>query len=303
MDEERIIEMESRIQELLAGELSQAEMSELLAEIARNDDARRILSEMIELQRQSRRCFGYDVDDAATKTSLAGTIDAMRSTHISAGTTRGRRNACSLIRRFAWPMRVAAMVAIAISVFVAITARRDNRLLRGQLSGGSDQIVALPEPSDDELENIRQVWEKVSEGSGDYKPWVLLSNDGGEFAYMPTDKHTANEHGLILLRCVIVDPEKQIATRMNLLLPARQIVHLTIPDAGRLYDQPISMVISASNEWTGVGLKVGADSDSLSGVCGRVQVGNSTVEIGQFCIDGKKMRVFLQAMALNGGTT
>ena len=302
MDEKLQITLESRIQELLAGQSGQAETAELLAVIARDDDARRILGEMTELQRQSRRCFGYDVDDAATKTSLAGTIEALRSVRdtpvepVRIQPKRRGRSARILIGRIAWPIRAAAMVVIGVSVFLAVTARHDSRMLRNQLTR-MDKTVTFPKPTTDELAGMHLLWKQLSEGSGDSRPWVFFSNGSGQFAYVPSDRHAADAGGPVLLRCMIVGEDKQSAMRINLLLPARQAVHLTVPEAGQLVGQPVQVTVSSSNEWAGMGLKVG---DGPVGVQGRVQIGGGAAEIGQFRLDGRKMRVFLQATTLNG---
>ncbi len=302
MNEELQITLESRIQELLAGQSGQAETAELLAVIARDDDARRILSDMVELQRQSRRSLGCDVDADDLQTSIAGTIDSLRSmrsaTVESVRTQRKRRGRSVriLIGRIAWPIRAAAMVVIGVSVFLAVTARHDSRMLRDQLAR-MDRTVTFPKPTTDELAGMRLLWKQLSEGSGDSRPWVFLSNGTGQFAYVPSDRHAADTGGLVLLRCMIVGEDKQGAMRMNLLLPARQAVRLTVPEAGRLVGQPVQLTVSSSNEWAGMGLKVG---DGPAGVQGRVQIGGGAAEIGQFRLDGQKMKVFLQAMTLNG---
>lgn len=297
MDEELQIAIESRIQELLSGQLGQTATAELLAMIGRDDDARRILAEMVALQRLGRRSFGYDLGGEVIPESLAATIDAMR-TSAPPAFQPGRMRLHSLLGRIAWPMRIAALVVIAVSIYTAVMARHDSRLLRGQLAR-AEQVVTLPEPTIEELARLRRLWNQVSEGSGNSIPWVFLSNGTGQFAYLPANSSDADRKKLVLLRCVIVSSAGQSAMRMNLLLPARQAVRLAVPQAGMLADQPISVAVSATNKWAGLGLNVGSDSDGSTGVRGRVRIGGGAAEIGQFRLDGQKMKVFLQAMTLD----
>ncbi len=301
MDEKLQITLESRIQELLAGELGQTETAELLVVIGRDDEARRILAEVLELQRQSRRSFGYDVGNEVIQASLAKTTGSLHEMSIPAPVTarRSRPNLRKLMMRIAWPIRIAAMVVIGVSVFMAVTARHDSRLLLNQLAR-TEQVVTLPKPTVEELMCLRRVWNQVSESSGNFRPWVFLSNGTGQFAYVPADSVATNGSKLVLLRCVIVSGERQSTMQMNLLLPAQQAVQLTVPEAGLLAGQPIRLAVSASKEWASIGLNVGSDSDGSAGVQGRVRIGGGATEIGQFRLDGKKMKVILQATTLNG---
>jgi len=79
MDEEPTAQLEGRIQELLAGELAQAETAELLDLIAHDDEAHRILREMIDVQSACRRLFGCDVSDRELRTSLPEVMAALNA--------------------------------------------------------------------------------------------------------------------------------------------------------------------------------------------------------------------------------
>ena len=74
MDEEQSIRFETVVQELLAGELGQAETADLLGRIAEDDNARQILADMLALQQRARQACGYDVQDEAIRAALVGTL-------------------------------------------------------------------------------------------------------------------------------------------------------------------------------------------------------------------------------------
>ena len=79
MDLERQLVLETRIQDLLAGALDEAGRVELLWQIAGDDQARRTLAEMIDVQRQARQALGLDLDPEFVKASLARTLAALRA--------------------------------------------------------------------------------------------------------------------------------------------------------------------------------------------------------------------------------
>lgn len=304
MDEEQAIRIESGIQALLVGKLGQAETAELLARITEDDNAREILADMIALQRQSRQAYNCDVEDEVIQAALARTLDALkafgvRRSETSDGATvpavhrRRKRN----LRVLAWPVRIAAIVLIGVCVYVAVVARQDREVLRNQLAR-MEEYVALPKPTAGELAGFRQVWFQVAESSESTRPWVFLSDGRGEFGYVPVEAGADDANELILLRCVIVDVDGRAAKQMNLLLPARRALRLTVPDAGQLVGRPLRVTVSATREWAGVDLRVDADTTGSVGLVGRAQVGADAVEIGQFRLSGHKMRVFLQVMTL-----
>ena len=78
MDEEHEIMLETEIQDLLTGSLDGARTAELLLRVGGDDEARRTMVQMIQLQRQARRSVGLDVDDQTMAASLAKTLEALK---------------------------------------------------------------------------------------------------------------------------------------------------------------------------------------------------------------------------------
>ena len=78
MQDERDYELESRVQALLGGDLSPEETDELLLRIAREDRARTVLRESIELRDRSRAAFGYARADEAMRAPMAAVIASPR---------------------------------------------------------------------------------------------------------------------------------------------------------------------------------------------------------------------------------
>lgn len=303
MNEESQIALEGRIQDVLAGELSQRGVAELLATVSRDPEAREVLDEMLAMQRQCRRSIGCDVDEAEIQDSLAETLAAIRSTQAVPKPSRAPQR--GLIARGAWAMRIAAVVVVAASVYLAVTAHNDSRGLRKQLVGIDERIdrISLREPTAKELMAMQRVWREVSQGAEGTRPWVYLSDGAGEFGYLPAGPPTTTDDGPVLLRCVIVGPDGRTARQMRLLLPPRQAVQLVFAEAGTLGKQPIHIAVSGSAERIGVEVRVGHDSTSAVGIRGRTTPGAGVVEAGRFRHLGRTMRVFLQAVALGKNVT
>ena len=76
MNDEEGLALETRIQELLAGRVAQSEIAELLTRIAQDDDARRILGEMVEFQQEARNALAYGVGDEVMRVGTAKAVKA-----------------------------------------------------------------------------------------------------------------------------------------------------------------------------------------------------------------------------------
>jgi len=298
MNEKWQIELEEHIQDLLAGSLSQSETPELLDHVAHDDEARQVLADVLAMQRSARASAGCDVGEDVIEGCLKKTLRAVKAVAVidDGRHRKPSRPHSRLMGSVGWLVGMAASVAMVVSIYVATLARQDSRLLRQQLAGAVEsRQLEIAAPSAEEIGRMRQVWQQVSEGSGETRPWVLLSDGGGEFGYVPAAMGTSAD-GMVLLRCVVVSSDGREQTQMNMLLPVRQPVNLTVPQACSLSGQPVTLTISAADDSAGVDINVG---NGPAGVAGRVQVGKAA-EIGQFDLNGKTMRVFLQAKWLTG---
>jgi hypothetical protein len=187
-----------------------------------------------------------------------------------------------------WGFRAAASVAIAVSLYLGITAH-------WPAPPAQPPALALPQVAAAEMNSYRRLWGQLAEPAGS-APWVLLSNGGGEFGYLPgVSGGSAGQ--LILLRCFVLGADGRTVEKVNLLLPARRAVRLLLPEAGRLAGEPLRCEVSTEGRWASFGVTVG-DDPAAAGVQGRVRIGDRPAEIGQFKIDGRELRVVLQAVPL-----
>ena len=79
MNAEQQIDLERRIQDLLAGELGQEDTTRLLTEVACDDESRDVLREMLELQQHCRRSSGLAAADTAMPASLRKVLATLRT--------------------------------------------------------------------------------------------------------------------------------------------------------------------------------------------------------------------------------
>jgi len=308
MNEESRIALESRVQDILAGTPGPRAGAGLLALICQDAEARGIVGEMLSVQRLARESAGCDVEDEHVADSLARTLAAMRAmpqAENARSATPGRAGLRQLKARVAWPLRIAAALVIASSLYAAVMAHNDSTLLREQLAGMGEKIesISLREPTAQELTGMRKVWREVSQGVEGARPWVYLNNGDGEFGYLPVDHRAEAPAGLVLLQCVIVGPDRQEVRKMRLLLPARQRVRVVLAEAGTLDGQPVNLDVSGVADRIGVDLRIGSDSASAVGIRGRTRVDGQMTEAGQFRFMGRTMKVFLQAIALDKNVT
>jgi len=296
MQDERDYELESRVQALLGGDLSREETDEILLRIAREDRARTVLRESIELRDRSRAAFGYARADEAMRASMAAVIASVERPErtVPARPWRGAR----ALRAALVPLLVAVVLVGSASVYVAVLSHANNRMLRYQLAAIRASLE-FPKITDAQRDGYRRIWASVSDDPNGPAPWVLLSEDGGQFGYLPRGSVRGPRHRLILVRFLMATPEGRQVGTVDFLVPAGRDLRLSVPQAGRLAGLPVSCEIATSDDWAAVGLSVGKRTAGGVGVRGRVSIGRQWREIGEFRLDGRRMRVAVQALPLD----
>jgi anti-sigma factor RsiW len=286
-----------RLQALLSGSLSPAEMRRVLALVARDDGARRLLDEMLALERTVRAAYGYDRTEEKMKDSLASLLASL-----GAGGIPAAWDPAGAARRPAFRMRwvlgaLAASVVVAASLYVAISTHLLNRSMRGQLNPVLNS-AALPKVTETEKAGYSRIWSEVAQAASGPTPWILLSNGGGEFGYLPSPSAGAGEERLLLVRCLVTPGDDGRVQTINLLVPARRNLRLSLPEIAHLAGQPVACDIAMYADSATVGLTVGKGSADAVGVRGRVGFGDRSVEIGEFLLGGRPMRIVVQAVPL-----
>ena len=167
-----------RLQALLSGSLSPVEMRQVLALVARDGGARRMLDEMLALEHTVRAAYGYDRAEEKMRESLASLLASARAGEIPAekDLARAARRPAFRLRRVLGAL--AASVVVAASLYAAISSHLLNRSMQSQLSQvpGSS---ALPKVTETERAEYSRIWSEVAQAAGGPKPWVLLSDGGG----------------------------------------------------------------------------------------------------------------------------
>ena len=307
--------LELQIDDLLNGGLDAGERARLLSRIACDDCARGVLREAVELQNAARTVYGYDIADAAIPDSLRRVVTespGFRPRSIADGgpppngaavadAHRGNRKERSPFGAFRGVpalVRIAAVVAIAASLYVALAARQDSGKLREELAALRRPMTA-PGLTEDEMANFGKVWNEVLDRDRPTDPWVLLSDGGGQFGYIPAIEGAAAPNKLVLVRCILFNEDGESVSKVNLLLPGRRDVRLSLPEVALTDDLPVRYDVWVAGQQAGIGLTVGDETTGAGGVRGWTNIGESPTEIGQFMLEGKKLRVVLQALPLN----
>jgi hypothetical protein len=285
-----------RLQALLSGSLSPSDMRQVLALVARDDGARRLLGEMLAFERTVRAAYGYDRTEEKMKDSLASLLASL-----GAGEIPPERDRAGAARRPAFRMRrvlgaLAASVVVAASLYAAISSHLQNRSMRTPLNPVLDS-AAMPKVTEAERAGYSRIWSEVAQAARGPKPWILLSNGGGEFGYLPSPSAGAAEERLLLVRCLVTPGDDGRVQTINLLVPARRNLRLSLPEIAHL-GRRLACDIAMYADSATVGLTVGKGSADAVGVRGRVGFGDRSVEIGEFLLGGKPMRIVVQAVPL-----
>jgi len=304
MTDHQELDQERSIHALLCGRLGQAERVSLLKSLAQDEQLRDLLAEIIQTQELARAAYGYPADDPSVPAGLTASIAApAASTRPSSTSKPSNRRLLALgpWRRALW--RVAAIVVIAASVFVAIDVHRSNVLLRNKLAGGGGgEPITTGQLLPADMQRLRDIWSHVVDRRETARPWILMSNGSGEFGYVSgLDKSGPSQP--IVLRLTLVSADGKVVETSNLLLPNQAIGRLALADAGRLWGLPLGLVVDSSNRRTRVALTVSRGDDDGAGISGRVRVGDVAEEIGWLRVAGKDVRVIVQALALRANVS
>ncbi len=301
MQDEQDHDLQARIDALLAGRLGREETDEILLRIAREDGVREILRESIDLRDRSRAAFGYDGADEAMRDSMAAVIASLkpdRRAGLAASVSRGgaldRKRG---VRPAPAVLAAAAVMVTAVAVYLAVLSHRDNRMLRRELAEIRASL-SFPDITRAEREGYRRIWSTIAEDGNGPAPWIVLSENGGEFGYLPETPGSSSRQCLILVRFLMATPDGRRVAAVNVLIPAGRDLRLSVPEAAQVAGLPVSCDIATNDDWAAVGLSVGKQKVGNVGVRGRVSVGRSWLEIGEFLLDGQRMRVAVQALPL-----
>jgi len=284
--------------------MDEKQRQEALLLLARDAQARKILTEMIEVQKASRAAFGYDHADEAIIRSMPSlnimAIEAKSASRIVQTDVREKKSVFLRTGGMTWAWRIAAMFVITASIYVAITAYWSSQNLQIQLAK-TKQLMAVPAMmlTAADVARYRTVWSQVSED--DDNTWVLLTNGSGEFGSISQDSQQMRVRGKVLLvQYRIVDQAGNCVYTADLLIPDRKTMEISLPDAGSIAGLPASLTIATAGNQTTVGLSVGSHENLTTGIVGQMFIGVATKEIGSFSLDGKSLRVFARTQHLKG---
>jgi hypothetical protein len=303
MNDDMQVQLEQSIHSLLCGSLPERSRTALLSNIASNDHARETLREMIEFGQMARVAYGYKLVDEAAAGSFK--LLKVRLAEVSEAAQKAKRSPLrgDILRRITlpqWAIGVAAAVVVAVSLFVAYDLHQSNLRMIAQLAPKTHRSMPSGLTAS-ELENYGRVWSQIADKRDSARPWILLGDSGGQFGYV---NDAGSQERLIVLQIQVLSAEGKVLARNNMMIPAQAVARIAVPDAGRLWGQALGYEIScqksSSGQWAGVAMTIGEGASQKAGISGRVRLGESPSELGQLKIDGKDVRVVVQAVSVGG---
>ncbi len=286
-------ELTEAVDELIAGALPPGRREELLRRLVRDPAARDALAEALDLRSAARSAFGYGDADRAMAPALRKAAERFAR----AGADASAKPGGGRWRNWWRPSRVLNLVAVlvaGVAVWVAVSAHVSSQRLGGDVArlAAAMELPATPPDRGAELERLYRAVRLDANGAA---PWLLVSEEGTEFGYLPSAGGTPR--GPVLLRCILAVPDGQAAKTMNVLLPAGRPLELLLAQAGSVLGRPLACEVMTDGMWATIGVNVG-NGRGGAGVRGRVPIGGRWVEIGEFMLDGRRMRVAVQALPL-----
>ena len=300
IDNDSHLDLERLLHDLICGSLSDGEREEVLSEICSDQGTRNLLAEMLNMQKQARAASGYDQAERQMQASLSrlkAVLAKSEQPKSISGGSQGQKILLPMLTA-AWLWRIAAVVVIGVSLYVAITAHRSNQFLQDQLAQISQRMgTPVITVSATDLAQYRLVWNQVSDGAN---TWVLLRNGQGEFGSI--NSHPPTEltgEKVVLLQYRIVDQAGRSVYAADLLVPDRLGIDVKVPDAGSIAGLPVSLALTTTQGQATVGLSVAGPQAGQAGVVGQTSIGAASGEIGSFKITDESLRVFVKTQRLN----
>jgi len=306
MTENTQLDLECRMHALLCGSLNDIDRQELLSRILHDEQARSFLEVCLAEQQQVRAAFGYDQADDIMQASMRMLKPKL------ADIDTGRRGVLKwMMPARRWLVRMAAVAAIGVSVYVASwAARTDNSVVSQQMADLSNRmqdvlqrvsdIQTLPaiDFSASDRQRYHDIW-KLASGEKDI--WVLVSNETAEFGSLAEEPQGQATDNMLVFGCRILDDHGRVTYRKDLLLPDLATIRETFSPAGSMNEHPVSLAISKIGNRASVGFALGAQGTIRAGVTGEVSIDeNRTDPLGQFAFDGHVFRVFIRTQRLSG---
>ena len=296
MNDETDLQLEGRIHSLLCNELDEERRTQLLGRIVRDERARRILEEMLAVQQGARAAFGYDQAGAAINLSLQRLKESLPGSAPDPA-LQGHRGHSYRLGIGTWVWRATAAAVLVASLAGATVAYLNSRRAQNGVAAMSELMAQLDLKSE-EHGSYRRIWNEIVSPSDRLKPWILLEDGGGRFEYVPASNGAKVSGEFIVVRCLIVDSNREVQEVVNLLLPADRPVRASLGEAGRLAGLALRCSVNATDEWVALDLAVGPEGAGAVGVRGRVRLGQPLAEIGRFKLGHRDLHVFVQAKPL-----
>jgi hypothetical protein len=295
------LDTETQLHALVCGRLDESERLAVLNMLARNEAARDLLREMLDLQENSRRALGYGAADLRARDSLREVAG------LGQAALPGRHGT---VRPNSYVLRAAAAVAVLACAGAAILTMAHRQELSRQIDMLSAQVAKherslereasatsryAMKPS--ELNAYRRLCHEITLPSDTGQPWVLLTNDGGRFEYVPGRDRSPS---YIALRCVVFEADAPPHT-VNLLMPAGPALRLKLADLGDIAGQTVHCTASVEGGSVVLDLSLGMDVPTAVGIRGQTRADGQMRSIGQFRVGDRDVRVFVQAVAMEIG--
>ena len=301
IEENEIMELEQQVHSLLNGTLEAQLRGELLLRVAQDAEVRELFAEMLTFQSDCRETMGYSCADALITANMPRLHLALAETKPPAATAGPGRH-YSFAHKAVWLGRIAALILLTVSVYVAMTAQFRSQSLETRLAGIQHELTAPAMAlTTDEIKNFRQIWNQVALGNNTF---VLVSNGGGEIGSIASrDEAITGSREVLLIQCHVLDSRGNLAYRTNLLVPGGVAKNLQVAQAGRIAGYPVSLDISQTGSLAQVGFCIrGDDRKRLWNLVGKTRVGSQTEEIGSFKMDGRNLRVFVKTQRMGFST-
>jgi anti-sigma factor RsiW len=290
-------DLDRRIDALIGGELDPDQREQLLAALVDDAGARHRLAEQLHHRQALRTAFGYDraVDDIARHLpELQGRLRRRQQVDRRRQATRWW---------FGNGLKLAALIALAVSLALAWHAQQNSEALRRQVTRLQQERAGQRDTprmrmTTNEISRYRTLFKHAA--SGVEPGWMLVSGDGGQGRFASRAQSNTGEQSrhIVAVRWRVENDDRKQVYQGTLLLPEGRRVAVDVAAADNAFDKPLLLSVNAGqSRAAGFWLK-GPQGDRL-GVASRMPTSTQGGRLGSFRAEGERYHVYVQRRRLN----
>ncbi len=293
------LETESMIHSLLSNELDEKAIRRLCRRIVDESETREVLRNMLEFQESCRASLGHASAGDEIGTSLPRLKSALSAAERKPNGFSVLTHSLFGIGAVNRLLRIAAVLAIGVSLYLAVTASLDNSSLQSKIAL-IEKAAQKPDmmPTKAEIANYVLAYSQVADDSN---PWVLVKSRENDLVgdIIPNSGERYSTGQVLLVRCLITDKNGKCVYSADVLTPHDQGLLVKSLDAGQFDNRRVHLTIETHEDLAMIGINLDDRYPYGASINGHTNIGSLCKELGSMNINGQDLKVYVGTQKLD----